>query len=62
MNIDLDALRATTERKIADADRLLRILPEDPLDLNRRLAEEICEIGGWLLVILDACMEGEKNK
>lgn len=54
MNLDLDALQKTTEEKIDAATRLLEILPEDPLDLSRRLAEEICELGGWLLVLIDA--------
>lgn len=54
MNLNLDALQKTAEEKIDAATQLLGILPEDPLDLRRRLAEEICELGGWLLVLIDA--------
>lgn len=57
MNLDLEALQKTTEEKIDAATQLLGILPEDPLDLRRRLAEEICELGGWLLVLIDAIPE-----
>ena len=54
MNLDLDQLKKRAEEKIDAAERLLRVLPEDPLDLNRRLAEEILDLGGWLLVLIDS--------
>lgn len=54
MNLDLEVLKKLAEEKIEAADRLLRVLPEDPLDLNRRLAEEILDLGGWLLVLIDS--------
>lgn len=54
MKIDLEDLKKLAEEKFDAAERLLRVLPEDPLDLNRRLAEEILELGGWLLVIIDS--------
>lgn len=54
MNLDLEVLKNHTEEKIDAAERLLRVLPEDPLDLNRRLAEEILDLGGWLLVLIDS--------
>lgn len=54
MKVDLEDLKKLAEEKIDAAERLLRVLPEDPLDLNRRLAEEILDLGGWLLVIIDS--------
>lgn len=56
MNLDLDALQKTAEEKIDAADQLLRILPEDPLDLRRRLAVDnhsilgIRAMRGWFPV------------
>lgn len=57
MNVNLDNLQKIAEEKIDSATRLLRILPDDPLDITRRLAEEIVELGGWLLLIIDSIPE-----
>lgn len=61
MNLNLESLKAFAEGKIEGAERLLRQLPEDPLSLNRRLAEEIIEMGGWILVLIEG-IEGEENE
>lgn len=54
MIVNLDSLKKLAEDKVDGAESLLERLPEDPLSLNRRLAEEIIELGGWLLCIIEA--------
>lgn len=54
MQINIKGLERLAQQKIDAAEDLLRRLPDDPLDLHRRLAEEIVELGGWLLCIIEA--------
>lgn len=54
MNVGINALKKYAEQKVDNANDLLIRLSDDPLDLNRRLAEEIVYLGEWLLILIDA--------
>ena len=60
MNLDINALKKYAEQMVDNAHDLLLRLPDDPLDLNRRLAEEIVYLGVWLLTLIDAIPEDLK--